>query len=341
MLRMSDDIRYGFANGRVRALEATILDRPRYDRLVRAADLTEFRSALAETVYGHYLSEPSVGLELALERAAADNFSFFAELCADRWLLDLMRLAADIHNLKTMLKERLGSRERDSSLLLVHGNWDSEQLDALVAAVPGAEPEPVRIAVDATVRAYQREPDPALLDFALDRAGQDLSLSLAANSHFMLGYLALHADLENIRAFVRIRSLEGHRPALESAFLSGGSVRLQTLAPLLSEGWEAIQARFRPSAYRRIVDGLAGLAGESKTSGSLEGPIAPLRLDRLVREEKLIYLQQSRYAVFGHEPLVTYHLLRLNELSNLRQLGAALRARLPQAECRELVAYVN
>ena len=59
------------------------------------------------------------------------------------------------------------------------------------------------------------------------------------------------------------------------------------------------------------------------------------------REAELVFLRGSRYAIFGHEPLATFHYFRLNELRNLRGINAAHRNRLSPDIAQELVAYVD
>jgi vacuolar-type H+-ATPase subunit C/Vma6 len=64
-------------------------------------------------------------------------------------------------------------------------------------------------------------------------------------------------------------------------------------------------------------------------------------MERLGRELELRYLRQTRYATFGHEPLVTFHMMQQNELRNLRQLHAAKVAGLAPEVVQELVAYAD
>jgi len=65
MVRLSEDPKYGFAIGRVRALESALMDRPRYERFVRARSGEEFVAALAETAYGRFIENGVAGVTQA------------------------------------------------------------------------------------------------------------------------------------------------------------------------------------------------------------------------------------------------------------------------------------
>ena len=77
--RIRDDIRYGYAVGRVRVLEGKLLSRGTFERLLDAADLREQKRVLAETHVGRYLesAETAADVERALEASLADLYDEF------------------------------------------------------------------------------------------------------------------------------------------------------------------------------------------------------------------------------------------------------------------------
>lgn len=335
---MSEDTRYGFTNGRVRALETLLLDRGRYDRLIRTGSRVELRTALVDTSYGRYLSGEGTALDLeqTFSLAAADNFSFLARYCLDDWLLTLFRLGQKLCGVKSELKE-LVSKTRGSPDPRHEQQVRNEEqkglfpaADALLAArFPWAQK--LIGAVLADYREAEVWQDPTVIDFVLDRLEQKMALMLVRPSLFLTDLYSLHADIENLIAFVRVRAHEKEPRILRQAFLPGGSIPLSCLAGLLSEDWDAVTARFRLTPYRRFVqDGISQVVAH----GSL------LRIEQLGREMQLQHLRQARYVTFGYEPLVAYYLFRENEFTNLRQLSAAKRAGMAQAECQHLIAYV-
>jgi vacuolar-type H+-ATPase subunit C/Vma6 len=64
-------------------------------------------------------------------------------------------------------------------------------------------------------------------------------------------------------------------------------------------------------------------------------------MEKLGREMELAYLRGARHAVFGHEPVVAFHLLWENEIRNVRGLCAGKRAGLAEADLRDFIAYAS
>ncbi|MFO7639086.1 MAG: V-type ATPase subunit [bacterium] len=335
MRAASEDTRYGFAIGRVRALEARLFDRQQWDRLVRARDAEEFRSLFAETDYarGAQQDAGAAGAQetgALLAAASAENFAFLARYCEDEWVLDLFRLLADVHNLKVTAKAALAGRELPGTALLDYGRWDADQLAALAGAQRGAKPERFRAAVAEARNRWESGPVPAFLDAVLDRAGRAEVAAAVRDNEFLAGYFDLAADVQNLRALVRVKLLGENRDAVLEAMLPGGSIAPRRLAGLLGEDWAAVAAAFRLTRYGPMMEqGIAGLVN----SGSL------LRFERLGRELELDWLSRARYMTFGFEPLVGYYLFRENEIANLRRLAVAKSAGLGEADCAELVAH--
>jgi V/A-type H+-transporting ATPase subunit C len=330
MTKLSEDSKYGFAIGRVRALEVMLLDRPRYERLVRTRGGDEFAAALAETAHGRFLEGGAAGVPRALDEAARDNSGFLAAYALDGWLVRLFSLPAAFRSLKTAVKQALSQGKDDTAL--------PQEIQAL--------PESQHIAkvVGDAMQAFSRDKNPAAVDAAVDRIQQQVELQVANSSEFVTGYFRLHADIENLRTLVRVKAKEDVDKNLagemEAAFLDGGKLTLASFLSALLQPWDA------------ILDLLAKAppigAGSEEFHDFLEqGRVALtdrrsfVRMERLGREAELRYLRQTRYATFGHEPLVTFFLLRENELRNLRLVYAAKLAGRAIEETQDLVAYVE
>jgi V/A-type H+-transporting ATPase subunit C len=330
MANLSENPQYGFAVGRVRALEAALLDRARYERLIRARGTGEFVTALAETAYSRFLDGGTADVALALDKAAEENAALFSQYALDSWLLDLFQLPAAFRVLKTSIKRRLSSNEPGLTIT------------AEALTMPFASR--VSDAVAAAARSFERDRDPAAIDVALDRVMQELQLEIASTSEFMVGYLGLHADVENLRTLARMKAqADGggdQRGDMETVFLAGGKLALKDFVAALPEPWAAVIDRFAKAPpygggdeiFHEYLELAAEAVAEKRSLG---------RMERRGREIELGYLRQTRYATFGYEPLVTFFLLHENELRNLRQLYAAKLAGAAEETTQDLVAYVE
>ena len=109
-VRIRDDIRYGYAVGRVRVLDGRLLSRTTFERLLDAPDLREQKRILAETHVGRYLegAETAGEVERALDASLADLYDEFllhADLPAA--VVAYFRLPYDYANLRAALKARV------------------------------------------------------------------------------------------------------------------------------------------------------------------------------------------------------------------------------------------
>ena len=330
MVRLSEDPKYGFAIGRVRALEPALMDRPRYERFIRARSSDEFTAALAETAYARFLESGTAGVTHALDSAAEDNATFLSVYALDDWLRRFFSLPGAFRRLKTHLKVALSQGETD---VPAPDEFEETGHRSIVDKV-----------VAETVAVFARDRNPAVVDTTIDRLMQEVEMQVAVSSEFMTGYLGLHADTENLRTLVRLKAREAGEKSLaaemEAAFLKGGTLALSSLLAAIDEPWPAVMESLAKSPP-------IGVGSEAFRDYLEQGRMAVtdrrsfIRMERIGREAELRYLRQARYATFGHEPLATFFLLHENELRNLRLLYAAKLAGLAVEEAQDLVAYVE
>lgn len=330
MVRLSEDPKYGFAIGRVRALEPALLDRPRYERFVRARGSDEFAAVLAETAYARFLEGGAAGVTHAFDSAARENAAFLSDYALDDWLLHSFSLSGAFRRLKTHLKEALAQDQTDVS---IPDEFEATGQKSIVGKV-----------VAETVAVFAKNRNPAAVDMAIDRLEQEVELRVAGPSEFMIGYLGLHADTENLRTLVRFKAMEGGAKApveeMEAAFLKGGTLTLASLLTALPLPWpEVVELLAKAPPFGAGSEAFHDYLEQGRTAVTDRRSFT--RMERLGREAELRYVRQTRYSTFGHEPLVAFFLLRDNELRNLRLLYAAKLAGLAVEEAQDLVAYVE
>lgn len=330
MVRLSEDPKYGFAVGRVRALESSLIDRSRYERLVRTRSREEFVAALAETAFARFLEGEAAGLAQAFDRAAQENAAFLSTYALDDWLVHLFSMPATFRMLKRDLKDALSHGKTEVS---IPNEFEAMKQKSRVGEV-----------VAHTVEAFRRDRNPAAVDAALDQLMQEIELQAASSSEFMVGYFGLHADNENLRTLVRLKVMakddKNLAGELAAAFLRGGTLTLASLLAALFQPWPAVlELLAKPPPYGVGSESFRGFLEQGRTGVAERRSF--VRMERFGREAELGYLRQTRYATFGHEPLVTFFLLRENELRNLRLLYAAKLAGRPDEETHDLVAYVE
>jgi V/A-type H+/Na+-transporting ATPase subunit C len=330
LVKLSEDPKYGFAIGRVRALEPALLDRARYERFVRARTGEELGAALAETAYGKFMEGGATVVAQALETAARANFDFFSTYALDEWLLELFSVNTAFRAIKEAVKTALASGQDSASVpVQLTESLQSMDIDRTVAAA---------------FAAYSASRNPATADTVLDRSMHQIQLQLAHASEFLSGYFAIHADIENLRTLARLKLSGGAEKATAgetaAAFLDGGRLTLASLLAALPQPWDAVlDLLAKAPPYGAGSEEFHELLEQGQAA--LTGRRSFVRLERIGREVELRHLRQARHATFGHEPLAAFYLLHENELRNLRLLYAAKLAGLTAEESQDLVAYVE
>lgn len=283
MIKGTDDTRYAYVNGIIRALEARLLNKGHIDRLI-AADYASFNTILSDTPYG---GQGDLIEHIEVEEKSAR--AFFERFCMTEEVSNLIDWPEQIHNLKVKLKG--GSED-----LLYAQEQDN------VESWPEVIDEVARFAVDK---------DPFVLSTKLDRILCKYLYETASFVPFFEYYFQTYYELENIRNFFRARQFENKRDIFRQVYLPWGRLKMDLFMDNLEVPQDQLVRNFFNTAYASIVD-KGGAYFEEKNSF--------LRLERLYEEHRLEYLLQARRITFGVEPLFAYHKFKLAEATKLRQV---------------------
>lgn len=316
-----DDIRYGYAVGRVRALEGKLLSRTTFERLIDAGDLRDQKRVLAETHVGRYLegAETAGDVERALEASLADLYEDFLERAGlPPAVVTYFQLPHDYANLRLAVKARIlgdTSAQPLSTLGSVppeafsaDGAGLPEDLRTLFLAWDGAEVLPSLDDVEAAV-------DRALFG-ALSAAAR------ASRLRFLRDLTRLRIDLANARLLIRSRA-KGIAPAdVVARLVPGGSAALERLAE---------------SAARMSAEELAGAMWDTRVLGRMT--VADLadveRFDMMADSVVGERMMAARMQPNGADPVLGYVLRREAEVLLLRTAVAGRLAGLDAESIRE------
>jgi V/A-type H+-transporting ATPase subunit C len=303
--RIRDDIRYGYAVGRVRVLDGKLLSRATFERLLDAPDLKEQKRVLAETHVGRYLegADSAEQVERALETSLADLYDDFLEGAAlPAAVVRYFQIPHDFANLRAALKARvlgipadgllsgLGSVPADS---FERAGELPDEFAELIGAWDEAEEAPALDGVELEV-------DRALFAALADAARE-------SRVRFLRELTALRVDVANARVLLRARAKAMPAPEVTRRMLPGGTPALAALAT---------------GASKMTADELATAIVKTRALGrTTEDDFADLERfdlvgDSLVAERMLA----ARRAAGGAEPVLAYVLAREAEVLVLRAL---------------------
>jgi V/A-type H+-transporting ATPase subunit C len=303
MIKGTEDTRYAFANGIIRAREARLLTKNHFDRLM-AADFSSFNTILSDTPYAgqHDFTEA-----LEVEEKALRNF--FDKFCLTEEVGCFIDWPEQMHNLKVKLKDG------DAELLY---SQESDTVESWAEVID----EVARFAIDK---------DPFVLSTNLDKILCRYLFQTAEFAPFFEDYFILYFELENIRSFFRTRQFEKKREILSQVYIPLGNLQLKFFIDNLDVAQEHLGRNFFTTSYADIVE-KGGVFFEEYDSF--------LRLERLIEEHRLRFLMQARRMTFGVEPLYTYYQFKMNEIKKLRQVYWGKLNELPMDDLRESIPDV-
>ncbi len=322
----SNDVRYAYASGRIRALETTLLGRQRLERLAEAADIDEVLRLLSDTSYAAHLDElEDSGYEVFLENEERRVLDLVDYLSHDQGVSDLLRLKYDFHNLKVALRERVSGRDL-KDLYMDFGRYAGEDVasrvkDDNLERLPG----PLGPVAREALETYESTSDPGEADMVADRGmfTHFLKSAEACGAEYIETIVRTWIDLANIRVALRARYLEFEARDLKGLLIEGGTVPSSYFTETFSLGLDEITQRFESTPYRRVIE--LGGSGLEKQESSVP-------LEREIENNLVSLFKVSRYFTFGLELVLVYALTRQSEIRVLRLVfGGKERGMAPEA----------
>lgn len=291
-------------------MERRLLTKADFGKLLEAKDCKEILRLLGETDYSQVVLGMGEGAsyEEILGSKEGELFGLLQELSLDPEVTDTLRDRYDFHNLKVLLKARLGGEDLDELLL----PWGRGELDALRGAVVEGEYGGVSSflveAIKEAISSWEEIQEPDAIDVILDHHLFSHLLDVFERVHldFLSGWVKREIDLLNLRTFTRLKLDEAESPELRRALIEGGGLAPGFFLGTFGEPWESLPAKFGNTIYRQVVE--EGLAQRHS--------LAPL--ERACRDYILSYLRRTYFTPFGIEPLYAFFLVKEEELKSLR-----------------------
>lgn len=313
---MAPKQRYGYAVARLRALENRLLDDSVLQRMIEYDTLEAAVKVLSETSYSAWLMELKSPSEYdrAIEAELLHTYTEVENFVPDKELVSLLRMIYDVHNVKTLLKNKFLAADGNSrtDLLTPLGNIDTALLSDLIGSeryweLPCGFDQAIPEALAAweqnrRVRAVEKIIDGVYFKALLNTA-EKLAMSQVTK------WVRSRVDGENLRTLLRLSRLKVDRAECLRYLHEGGLIPLDRLLPLVIEP----------------VENWARLLGFAEM-GRLLAPFgdgANFNV-QLVQYEKNLdnfltaAISESRYGTFEPANVVRYLWMKEIEAKNLR-----------------------
>lgn len=342
---------YGYATGRIRALEASLMTASDMSRIFEARQPEDISRAIQDKGYA------SGDVEDALRARHSETYEIMRQIIPDTDFIEALLLFNDCHNLKVVLKylsvwwtdkstdadNEAVLPESDSSLTW-HGLDNLLRTPSLVdpsklfRAVrdrkPDLIPEWLYLLAGKGAEIWLKTYDTGNVDMLIDKAAWERAGSIAdaLGNSFFSGYMSLRQKLLGIEILLRCRALRTGKEYLQKA-----------LPPVENDVvLKLIDAYDLDSDNIQIVAEQLGLgksfAGVEQTRVLKEygEPGTAAAYNRIADEILIDWLKSASNVLRGPEVPVAYLLRRELEIKNIRIALTCLRNGIPPSQARDL-----
>jgi len=297
------DTKYTYALGAIRAREVRLISKKRFEELLTSEDVPELIAALHDTDYGQYLRNiGNAGFEGALQDAKVALYNDIEKLINDGEIMKVLRAKYDFHNIAVLLKGKIAEQDFSDKCSPL-GSIPVPILEQIFKEEKYSQlPVYLKKGVEAGIEAYySKEHNPQRLSFAIDSVMAETLTSYSENS-FLNNYYRLWVDLTNLKTILRLFFLQKYQELIGFAVLYGGYIGGEAIKKARMENADSLETIYRGTIYNYLL--------EWKNSFSV--------LERECENMLISYLKSVAFESIGVEPVISYLLVRENEIRNLR-----------------------
>ncbi|MBU7024108.1 MAG: V-type ATP synthase subunit C [Theionarchaea archaeon] len=296
--------KYAYSFGRVKALEAALLDKAQFKRMAEAPTAAEAAKILSETAYADIEGVDIPTMERVLQEELRRVYDLAQHISPRREITDVLQMKYDFHNAKVILKAEVASRE--PAYLVPLGTVEIENLKKAFKERIKDLPHPLARAVEKARSKYEETGDTQVIDFVMDSEYVQTLLEYSEDYPFLREFFQMKIDLENIRSFVRCQKFGVD---FAKVYLEGGTIDLKTFETSRGESLETLSHVVQTRNYSHVVE--EGLKQYEETQR--------LTLYEKLAEDFLIeYVKRAKMVTLGIEPLLGYILAKEREVKQIR-----------------------
>jgi len=324
----SEDLRYAYAVGRIRAMETGLFTLPKITRLLETKTADELMKSLGDTDYGSSLPASPEFYETIIRTSRRDLYYTMEKLILDPPVLEFLRASYDIHNIKVLLKAKILEKNADK-YLSDFANWVPEELKRVFdEETYDRLPHLIEDGIEEAISLYYTTHDSRTIDIAVDRTYYKWLYSKAeeVKNLFLKTLVKIEIDLTNIKTFLRIKWIKGEKTLLSLSLIGDGFISAEDFLSIFDEPPEVLYHYFEATPYRKLVeDGVSYLYSKGSFTG----------IEKLSDEHLLEFLMVTKFLAFGVEPLIAYFYTKENEFKIIRMLFVGKLYQIPEDLLKE------
>ena len=306
------DTDYLHISARIKALEARLLGRDFFDKIIEARSYEDAVKALIEAGYkpADDYNEDIMNFETILDKEKSYVYSFISEHVKNPVLTDIFRIPYDFMNIKAVLKAEFMNINPDS-MLFGGGTISCNDIKVYVRERNERKLSSFMAeAVYQSLDSMSKYPDPQQIDLICDRLcyEQLLNMAEASGLNFIYEYIVTKIDLLNISSFLRLRNIGKKLMFFIKTYIpSKSGLDIGFFTSL----YDATSAQFIEALMKTKYRELAERLGMSETVSVAEAEAA---IDAYTG----LLIRKFRYVPFGPQIPLAYLLSKDAEINNVR-----------------------
>ncbi len=309
-----DRMDYGQSVVTIRILEKRLLTRNRLERMIEAQTPEEVLKLLGETEYSQDMADihGSQDYEIILKRETERVFSIVRNMIKNTGIVDVLSLKYDYHNLKVLLKSKITGKDF-SSLLMQAGTIDASKFKVKFETQSNDLPQEIMEAIDEVQKDFEENHNPQRIDIIVDKHYfRNLSrLAKEIDVKVITDYVEGLIDFQNMITLFRVQKQKRDARFLETVIFEGGTISKNKIVTSINDNTDTILNKFKKEKLGTYL--VRGLEAFSETKRLSE-------LEKISDNYLMELNKESKYVVFGPEPLFTYLVAKEREINAVRMI---------------------
>lgn len=309
-----DRMDYGQSVVTIRILEKRLLTRNRLERMIEAQTPEEVLKLLGETEYSQDMADihGSQDYEIILKRETERVFSIVRNMIKNTGIVDVLSLKYDYHNLKVLLKSKITGKDF-SSLLMQAGTIDASKFKVKFESQSNDLPQEIMEAIDEVQKDFEENHNPQRIDIIVDKHYfRNLSrLAKEIDVKVITDYVEGLIDFQNMITLFRVQKQKRDARFLETVIFEGGTISKNKIVASINDNTDTILNKFKKEKLGTYL--AKGLEAFSETKRLSE-------LEKISDNYLMELNKESKYVVFGPEPLFTYLVAKEREINVVRMI---------------------
>ena len=315
-----------YASSAIKVMEAKSAPKEILNKIIEAKDYEEAKRIFSDAKFG---SGNESDFETALTNEQNEMYAAVTEILQDggEEIVKVFKYQYDCQNIKAFAKAFVFSSGLNKDNLFSCGTLSPDEIETGIKykTFDSFEKEFAQ-AAEKGCEAAAKENDPRIIDTELDKACFALMLRTAEESGipFLTEAVKRRIDIVNISLFLRLKNRNGSKALLDDSLCDGGNIKKEKLS-------DAFESGDFTDALSEC--GFGELAQELKNSGGDEGVIC----EKAYLEKAL----ETKYTPFGAAPIISYLMLKENEIKNYRVAMVGKKVNLSPEAIRKRICAVE